>query len=411
LEVVVEPPMWPTSKVRETQLHWLSELGEEASPVFWQSWYLYPHSGVAELQPGEWDFSEITPLLEDMLNATQGRELVFQFGTVPNWMQGGPTGDRRWDYGNGKWNATQTWDYNANDNMTAPNAFQNMSQVAEYYANFVSYYTRGGFTDSKTGKRYDGYHYSIPWFEYGNEMEYKQSPESFTAQADVVNKAVDEAVPGMRFLGLGLSQNDYGLHPTGADMSYFEYFLNRSNHAEGAPNSEAIDYHFYVTPSSRSNVSTYEELFSQGDAFVETVKAAEAVRKRLSPDTKTYLKELGVILHGDPEGQDPIPHIFWTASAAYWAYLYSRLTELRIDVAGMSQLVGGPNTPSKGIGPNFPSVTMLNWETGKPTARWYATQCPHAHLTITLLQVSTQDARGCLWEPHQETGPHRSEHL
>ena len=37
-QVVVEPPMFPTSKIRETQLHWLRELGEQASPVFWQSW-------------------------------------------------------------------------------------------------------------------------------------------------------------------------------------------------------------------------------------------------------------------------------------------------------------------------------------------------------------------------------------
>ena len=56
--------MWPTSPIRETQLHWLRELGKEASPVFWQSWFVYPHSGVAELQPGAWDFSQITPLLQ-----------------------------------------------------------------------------------------------------------------------------------------------------------------------------------------------------------------------------------------------------------------------------------------------------------------------------------------------------------
>ena len=81
-QVVVEPTMWPNSPIRETQLHWLSQLGVEASPVFWQSWFVYPHTGVAELRPGEWDFSQITPLLQDMLNATQGRDLVFQFGTV-----------------------------------------------------------------------------------------------------------------------------------------------------------------------------------------------------------------------------------------------------------------------------------------------------------------------------------------
>ena len=350
-QVVVEPPMWPTSSIRETQLHWLSELGEEASPVFWQSWFLYPHSGVAQLQPGEWDFSEITPLLQDMLNATQGRDLIFQFGTVPNWMQAGPTGERRWDYGNEKWNQTQTWGYNAPDNMTVPNVFRNMSQVAEYYANFIAYYTRGGFTDANTGKHYEGYHYSIPWFEYGNEMEYKQSPETYTAQSDQVNKAVAAVVPEMRFLGLGLGQNNFG-NTTAANMSYFEYFLDESHHSEGAPKSEAIDYHFYATPGSRTNASTYQELFPQGDAFVETVKVAQSIRLRLSPETKTYLKELGVILPGDPFSTEAIPDIFWTASAAYWAYLYSKLTELKIDVAGMSQVL----LSSLSLKPKCPSL-------------------------------------------------------
>lgn len=81
-QVVVEPTMWPGSTVRADQLHWLKELGEEASPVFWQSWFVYPHTGVAQLRPGKWDFSQITPLLADMLNATKGRDLALQFGTV-----------------------------------------------------------------------------------------------------------------------------------------------------------------------------------------------------------------------------------------------------------------------------------------------------------------------------------------
>ena len=160
-------------------LHWLSELGEEASPVFWQSWYVYPHTGVAELWPGEWDFSQITPLLQDMLNATRGRELVFQFGTVPTWMQAGPVGESRRDFGTKKWNATIVWDYNIWHNKDADlgaagqvpqvgplHNFSNFSQVSEYFANVMSFFAAGGFTDSKTGKRYDsGFHYDIPWFE------------------------------------------------------------------------------------------------------------------------------------------------------------------------------------------------------------------------------------------------------
>jgi len=197
VQVVVEPSMWPNSPIRETQLHWLQQLGVEASPVFWQSWFVYPHSGVAQLQPGKWDFSQITPLLRDMLNATQGRELAFQFGTVPDWMLTGPAGQRRWDFGEGMWNDTLVWDY-----RQSGTTWKNISQVGEYFANFISYYTAGGFTDAGAGKWYEGFHWDIPWFEFLNEMEYSQSPQLFTQESDIVTTAVAAIAPQMKFLGL-----------------------------------------------------------------------------------------------------------------------------------------------------------------------------------------------------------------
>ena len=133
-------------------------------------------------------------------------------------------------------------------------------------------------------------------------------------------------------------------------------------------------------------------MFSDADEFITKVKAIEAVRKRLSPQTKTFLKELGSIAAGagginaalDPT---PLPDVYFSAAAAYWAYLYSQLALLEIDVASMSQLVGGAPTcayPSGKkcaavggfggcvcSGPNYPSVTMIDAVTGKPTARWF----------------------------------------
>ena len=44
--------------------------------------------------------------------------------------------------------------------------------AGEYFGNFMSYYTKGGFTDATTGERHHGFNYTIPWFEFGNEMEY-----------------------------------------------------------------------------------------------------------------------------------------------------------------------------------------------------------------------------------------------
>jgi hypothetical protein len=45
-----------------------------------------------------------------------------------------------------------------------------------------------------------------------------------------------------------------------------------------------------------------------------------------------------------------------------YAYLYLDLSKLGIEYVGESQLVGYPT--------QFPSVSMVNWETGKPNARF-----------------------------------------
>jgi hypothetical protein len=49
-----------------------------------------------------------------------------------------------------------------------------------------------------------------------------------------------------------------------------------------------------------------------------------------------------------------------------FAYLYAGLAEQGIDVLGASQLVGYPT--------QFPSVTLLDWKTGMPNARYRVLQ-------------------------------------
>jgi hypothetical protein len=159
-------------------------------------------------------------------------------------MLAGPAGERRFDFGKQMWNDTLVWNYGGGAELSATKStWKNISQVGEYYANFISYYTAGGFTDAKTGRRYEGFHYDIPYFEFLNEMEYHQTPELFTQESDIVTAAVAKVAPRMRFLGLGLGQ--------GNNNAWFEYFLNSSNHLPGAPVAEAIDYHYYAQPGSR----------------------------------------------------------------------------------------------------------------------------------------------------------------
>jgi hypothetical protein len=79
------------------------------------------------------------------------------------------------------------------------------------------------------------------------------------------------------------------------------------------------------------------------------------------------INEAGSILNGDMfQGEPnhvekPIPAAYWNLSGALYAYLYVELAKLGVEIAGESQLVGFPS--------QFPSVSMVDWSTGKPNAR------------------------------------------
>jgi hypothetical protein len=52
-----------------------------------------------------------------------------------------------------------------------------------------------------------------------------------------------------------------------------------------------------------------------------------------------------------------------------YAYVFAELAKLGIEYAGESQLVGYPT--------QFPSVSMVNWETGQPNARYWVLKLLH----------------------------------
>ncbi len=60
---------------------------------------------------------------------------------------------------------------------------------------------------------------------------------------------------------------------------------------------------------------------------------------------------------------DHIPHRYWNAAGALYGYLFTELSKLGVDVIGESQLVGYPS--------QFPSVSMMNYNTAKPNARYW----------------------------------------
>jgi hypothetical protein len=156
---------------------------------------------------------------------------------------------------------------------------------------------------------------------------------------------------------------------------YFEHFLDHRNHKPGVP-LDFISYHFYAVPSKDETPEVEQfTYFVQADGFLKTVRYIEAIRKRLSPETKTTVDELGVISADDlAQGEpghviQPIPNSYWNLAGALYAYLFGELTQLGIDVAGESQLVGFPT--------QFPSVSMVDWNNGKPNARFWVLKLLH----------------------------------
>lgn len=195
-------------------------------------------------------------------------------------------------------------------------------------------------------------------FEHGN------TPQTYTRIYDAVVGSIRKVAPQTKFVGLALAYPDR--------PEWFEYFLNPANHKAGIP-LDMISYHFYAggSPAQGSQVMQYT-FFDQADGFLKEVKFIESIRKRLSPTTKTTIDEIGSILSSDnKDGDGVIANDYWNVSGAVYAYVYLGLVRLGIDVIGESQLVGYPT--------QFPSVSMINWKTGKPNARYWVLKLIHDH--------------------------------
>lgn len=360
LQVVVNPPLRRGSPIHDHVFEALHNLG--ADYVRYVPWLPYPRLGVAELEPPSngktsWDFSLIDPMMEDFMSATAGHPVVINFSTIPQWM----------------WKTDKPVTYPADPNQAVWNYEQgtelvdpSMKQVADYYARLVSWYTKGGFTDEYGHAHRSGHRYKIDYWEVLNEVDFEHhmSPAFYTHLYDAITGAIHPVDPGIKFVGLALAAPSQG-------PQYFEYFLNPKNHKPGAP-LDMISYHFYAHPSSDEPPDAWQyTFFNQAGGFLSTVRYVQAIRERLSPHTKTDLDELGAILPGDPAGKEHIPDFYWNLCSAMYAYLYGHLAQLGVEVAGESQLVSYPT--------QFPSVSMVDWKTGQPNARFWTLKLLHDH--------------------------------
>jgi hypothetical protein len=230
--------------------------------------------------------------------------------------------------------------------------------VADYYRRLVSWYTAGGFTDEYGVYHRSGHHYPLPYWEVLNEVDFEHnlSPQDYTKLYDAIVTAILEVSPRTEFVGMALGNS--------GNSDYCRYFLDPANHLPGIP-LDLISYHFYAQPAPADTVDQYgPDGFAQADGFLANAARIEGIRKSLAPRVRTTVNELGTILPGSATQTDPapIPDAYWNFSSGIFAYVYAKLAVLGIDIVGESQLVGYPS--------QYPSVSMVDWTTGLPNARY-----------------------------------------
>jgi hypothetical protein len=348
LQVVGNPMLRPKGAMRPAAINALKNL--DADYVRYVPWFPYPKLAVAELEPPgkttSWDFSLIDPMTIDFLEATKGHSIIMNFSTIPQWMfkTTGPVtypanpDDVGWGYGGG----TELRD-------------STMKELTDYYVRLISWYTKGGFTDELGKYHKSGYHYAIPYWEILNEvdLEHSMTPQTYTKIYDAMAMAIKSVLPDVKFVGMALAYVKPG---------WFEYFLNPANHKPGIP-IDMISYHCYANANSNQKFDAYEySVFDKAESFINSVTYIENIRKRLAPNVKTDVNELGTFVNDQMRNQ-PIPPAYWGLSASVYTYFFIELTKLGIDVIGESQLVGFPT--------QFPDVSMINYQNNKPNARYW----------------------------------------
>ena len=355
LQAVVNPPLLDGSDIHDEALKSLQLVSSDY--VRFVPWFPYPVLGVVELEPPvtgddgscstSWNFTYSDQLLGDFLNNTQGVKHIINYSTTPDWMW---VSDSSYSY-NPDPNYID-WSYN-NGTQLRDSTFK---EVSDYYARLISWYAKGGFTDECGVYHESGYNWPIEMWEVLNEMdsEHQFQQDYYNKFYDAVTTAIHAVNPDIEFVGLALSSRD---------STWVESFLNADNHAAGTP-LDWISYHFYASPGTDTTQNEAAASFQQADQFFGQVQEMEAARIKYNPNAKTTIDELGTM---DPQSTTTIvpgyevPEEYWNWSGGIFAYCFSHLLLMGIDVVGESQLVGYPG--------QYPSVSLVYYQDGTPTAR------------------------------------------
>lgn len=383
LQVVVNPLLMRNSSIHDNAQKSLESVA--ANHVRFVPWFPYPKLAVPEIdapiQNGDhcttfWDFSYADPLMEDFFKSTPNVDHIINFSTTPGWMWILPEGTS-YTYPE---NINETdFGYNKGTQLRDPT----LNEVSDYYSRLISWYVKGGFTDECGVYHHSGHSYNIEYWEVLNEAEAEHSisPQLYNRIYDAIVTAIRDVSPNTKFVGVALGNN--------GNPAYFDHlfeFLDPSKHEVGIP-LDFVSYHWYGSPNEGTTDQMAAQCFSQADTFIEAVVQIEATRKSLNPNVKTTLNEIGTF---DPNGLTTIvpgyeePCEYWVWSGGVYAYLFSKVASMGIDVIGESQLIGYPG--------QFPSVSMVNYTTGGPNSRLRVLQLLQHNFAPGDILVSTNSS-------------------
>ena len=353
------PPLQRSSPIHDKAFEALRAL--RADRARFLPWWSSPKLSVPELDPPtggrtSWDFRRLDEFTDDFLAATEGRPVVANFSTIPSWMFETPEPVTVQDDP-----AAIHWDYQQGTVFRDPG----LAEVAEHFERIGRWYLTGGFTDQFGVRHESGRNDRFAYWEVLCEpdVDHNLSPEVYTRLYDAVVERLRALDPEMKFVGLSLSLINF-------DPEYFWHFLDPANHKDGIP-LDAFSYHFYATPqifdpAVLAGNDPFEDwhqvFFTQADGFLRQVQLIESIKRHLSPGTETHINEIGTFTPDVLNPEPVAPEGYWALSAALTAYLWSKLTELGIDLVGVAEFVGYPGMVY--------GVSLLDWNTGEPNARY-----------------------------------------
>ena len=354
---VVNPSIDRASPVHDAIIARMNALGATLSRYLHWS---HSEAPFPELEPGKFNFTLCDQYVLDFMAVRNAQTALINFDAAPAWLHVGNDLDQPLRDSSGK-------------------------GLGEWISRILSWYTKGGFHDSRTNITYTSPH-RLKWrnYEVLNEPNLKRyvchrshpplrCAQEYTKLYDGIVSVLQVDHPELDLHALSMSK---------VDTVWVDYFFNASNHAPGTKPPQYMTYHFYARPKTNHTTEWAESFFTQAIGYMPLARQANAIARKSTwaPNVKSFVNELGVI-GGDHCPVDTLFNSFkgfWNLKAALYGYYYGEFAGMGAVGIAASQFTGYPAGAymirGHSLLRNFPCVSLLNWNDGSGTAHFWTLQ-------------------------------------